>query len=154
MLAILVGHRFGVVTTMPSAVAPIEHSLAAAGLDSRSVGVRAAQIPVLDAATDLVATAEALAVHGRELVAAGADVLVLGCAGFAGLDLLVENLTGVPAIDGVAAAVTLCEALVSLGKTTSKAGPYATPSATKRRPGWPISVASARVDATEGAQHA
>jgi allantoin racemase len=135
--ASLVGYRFGVVTTMGTAIASIEQSLAGAGFAARDIGIRAADIPVLHAQLDLEATAAALAVEARVLIADGADSLVLGCAGFAGLDRLLERELGVPVIDGVAAAVGLCEMLVRLGKSTSKAGPYAPPSRLKLRPGWP-----------------
>ena len=137
--AALIGHRFGVVTTMHSTVGSIEHSLLTAGAMERCVGIEASDIPVLEATTDISVTAAALADRGRELIRQGADVLVLGCAGFTGLDRLIEAELGVPVIDGVAAAVTLAEGLVRMGKSTSKAGTYAPPRAGKARPGWPVS---------------
>ncbi len=56
-----------------------------------------------------------------------AEAIVLGCAGMAGLadDLAREH--GLPVLDGVAAAVKLCESLVTLGLKTSKVGGYARP---------------------------
>jgi allantoin racemase len=141
-LAALLGHRFGVVTTMRSAIGSIEHSLLTSGATERCVGIEAADIPVLEASADIAVTAAALSARGRELMLRGADVLVLGCAGFAGLDRMIEDELGVPVIDGVAAAVVLCEGLVRLGKSTSKTGPYASPRVGKARPGWPVSAAS------------
>ena len=146
--AALIGHRFGVVTTLRSAIGSIEHSLLAAGATERCVGIEASDIPVLEASANIAITAAALAASGRELIRRGADVLVLGCAGFAGLDQLLEDELGVPVIDGVAAAVTLAEGLVRLGKSTSKAGAYAPPRAGKSRPGWPVS--SAHIAAPKG----
>lgn len=137
IMASLVGHRFGIVTTLASTTGAIEQSLSSMGAMERCAGVRAAGIPVVEAALDIEATAQALAECGRELIALGADVLVLGCAGFGGLDARIEEITGVPVIDGVTAAVTLCESLVRLGKSTSKHGLYANPSPTKPRPSWP-----------------
>jgi allantoin racemase len=142
-LACLLGHKFGVVTTLRTALAPIESSLLTAGLWSRCAGVRATDLGVLELEADLDHTAAAMIAVGRRLLDEGADVLVLGCAGMAGLDQRVEQELGVPVIDGVAAAVNLCEVLVGLGKTTSTWGPYATPSASKSRPGWPVSRARA-----------
>ncbi len=139
LVACLLGHKFGVVTTVRSALAPIEHSLLTAGLWSRCAGVRASDLDVLDLEDDIEHTATALIAQGRILLEQGADVLVLGCAGMGSLDERVQQALGVPVIDGVAAAVNLCEVLVGLGKTTSTAGPYARPSATKSRPGWPVS---------------
>lgn len=138
-LACLLGHKFGVVTTLRSALAPIEQSLLTAGLWSRCAGVRASDLDVLGLEDDIEHTATALIAQGRILLDQGADVLVLGCAGMGGLDERVQQELGVPVIDGVAAAVNLCEVLVSLRKTTSSWGPYASPSATKSRPGWPVS---------------
>lgn len=142
--AALIGHRFGVVTTLSSTIASIEQSLDGLGMTSRCAGVRAADVAVVDAGDDVETTADALAAAARPLLAAGADVLVLGCAGFAGLDRRLEARTGVPVVDGVAAAVTLCEALVRQGKRTSKAGPYASPNRGKPLPGWPVSGPAVR----------
>lgn len=45
----------------------------------------------------------------------------------AGLTEQVEARTGVPVVEGVAAAVTIAESLVRLGLTTSKVRTYAMP---------------------------
>ncbi len=58
---------------------------------------------------------------------AGAEVLVLGCAGMTGLERTVGEKLGLPVVDGVGAAVKLAESLVVLGLTTSRAGGYAKP---------------------------
>ncbi len=140
-LACLLGSRYGVVTTVPQAVAPVRDSLRTAGLLERCAGVRACDIGVLALEDDMARTADSLAVEGRRLLAEGADVLVLGCAGMGGLDARLEAVLGVPVVDGVAAAVALAEALVGLGKRTTAAGPY-TPPAAKHRPGWPAALAA------------
>ena len=56
-----------------------------------------------------------------------AEVICLGCGGMAGLAEQVEARTGVPVVDGVAAAVTIAESLVRLGLRTSKIRTYAPP---------------------------
>ena len=56
-------------------------------------------------------------------------LLVLGCAGMADLTAWLSRETGVPVIDGVAAAVKMIEALVGLGVQTSKVGGYTWPRA-------------------------
>lgn len=58
---------------------------------------------------------------------AGAEVLVLGCAGMTGLQRAVGDKLGLPVVDGVGAAVKLAESLVALGLTTSRSGGYAEP---------------------------
>ena len=57
----------------------------------------------------------------------GADAIVLGCAGMSDLAASLAREHRLPVIDGVAAAVKLAEALVGLGHSTSKLGPYAKP---------------------------
>ena len=63
----------------------------------------------------------------RALDEDGSDAIVLGCAGMADLAADLTTKLGVPVIDGVGAAVKLCEALVGLGLRTSKRGDYAVP---------------------------
>lgn len=142
-LATLVSRRFGVVTTEQSAVAAIADSLTAAGLISRCSGIVASDISVLDTGGDAHDSLATITRASRALIDGGADAIVLGCAGFTGLDDVLEELLGVPVIDGVTAAVALCESLVRLGKTTSKQGPYAAPDLTKASTGWPIGGAFA-----------
>ena len=137
-LACLIGYRYGVVTTLGSTLGAIEDSLQTAGLLSRCVGVEASDIPVLDLSSDIDRTAVAIAEKAELLISRGADVLVLGCAGMGGLKQAVETKVSVPVIDSVGAGVALAEALVGQQLTTSKVGPYAPASATKIRPGWPV----------------
>ena len=66
-----------------------------------------------------------------------AEVIVLGCGGMAELEAKVRERTGVPVVDGVAAAVTVAESLVRLGLSTSKVRTYA-PARPKKMTGWPI----------------
>lgn len=138
-LACLVSHRFGVVTTLPTTIAGIEDSVRNAGLAGRCAGVAATGIPVLTIHADEGQSVTVLAGAAQTLLAAGADAIVLGCAGFAGLDRALEERLGVPVLDGVASAVVMAEGLVSLGKRTSKAGPFASPDAAKTWTGWPVS---------------
>ena len=139
MLACLVSRRFGVITTLAQAIPGIEDSLSGIGLMSRCSGIRATSLPVTGIAEDPTHTFDALTAAGRELIAGGADSLVLGCAGFAGLDSELEAELGVPVFDSVASAVTLAESLLNLGKTTSAVGPFAAPSSGKAWRGWPVS---------------
>jgi hypothetical protein len=71
-----------------------------------------------------------------------AEVICLGCGGMAGLDERIKSQCGVPVIDGVSAAVTLAESLVTMGLSTSKIRTYGAPRP-KRIIGWPISTAAA-----------
>ncbi|HDT13065.1 MAG TPA: hypothetical protein ENO03_01785 [Candidatus Aminicenantes bacterium] len=53
-----------------------------------------------------------------------AEVIVLGCAGLAGLDKRLGERLGVPVLDGVACALILASGMARCGVATSKAGRY------------------------------
>ncbi|GFZ76874.1 aspartate/glutamate racemase family protein [Nesterenkonia alkaliphila] len=137
ILANLVAHRYGVVTTLSSTVPVIWESLRNAGLHTRCIGVEASEIPVSSIHTDIAEVAGALESRARQLVSRGAEAIVLGCAGFAGLDLELGRRLGIPVIDGVPAGVRLAEALLSAGMSTSKAHAFSPLNPAKRWKGWP-----------------
>ena len=53
-----------------------------------------------------------------------AEVLVLGCAGFAELDKRMERELGVPVLDGVVCALIVATGLVKYGVSISKQRRY------------------------------
>lgn len=130
MAASVVGHGFSVVTTLPRAVPIIEALAFRYGYERHCRRVRAADIPVLaleeegGGAAALV-RAEVLAAIEQD----GAEAVLLGCAGMTDLADALTKETGVPVIDGVAAAVKLAEAWAGLGLATCKRGGYAYPRA-------------------------
>jgi allantoin racemase len=127
-LAALIAHRFSVVTTLSRSIAPIETNLMKYGLERRCARVRACEVAVL-ALEDPKSGARAKlsAEIERAKTEEGAEAIVLGCAGMAELAASLASEHELPVIDGVAAAVKLAEALVSIGLATSKRGPYARP---------------------------
>jgi allantoin racemase len=131
------GHRYSVVTTLDRTVPLIEDRLLLAGLSARCASVRASGLAVLDLEADPVAATAAIAAQAeRAVVEDRAEVICLGCGGMAGLSQQVSSRTGVPVVDGVAAAVTIAESLVRLGLRTSKVRTYAPPRAKPFR-NWP-----------------
>ncbi len=136
--AMYLGRSYSVVTTLDRAVPMIEDRLLLAGLERRCASVRSSGIGVLeleadpDRAVDAIVEQAELAVREDR-----AEVVCLGCGGMAELEARVRDRTGVPVVDGVAAAVTVAESLVRLGLTTSKVRTYAPPRA-KRISGWPL----------------
>jgi allantoin racemase len=126
--AMFLGHRYSVVTTLDRAVPLIEDRLRLAGLFERCVSVRASGMAVLDLEHHPQAAVEAIAREAARAVADDrAEVVCLGCGGMAGLMERVVERSGVPVVDGVAAAVTIAEGLVRMGLTTSKVRTYARP---------------------------
>jgi allantoin racemase len=127
MFACLLGESYGIVTSRASAIGPIRQSLRAMGLYGRCAGIRATELPVLvidESGEDVRAAFRA---HSRALIADGAETIVLGCAGANALQADLQETLGVPVLDGVRAAVSLCEDLVHQGLMTSKAGVFAAP---------------------------
>jgi allantoin racemase len=124
-VASLICEKFAIVTTVEPSVPAIEHNLVRYGLASRCVCVRATGLAVLSlqdsnsqAYRRIAAEIESVKREHR------AEAIVLGCAGMAGLAAALSKQCGLPVIDGVAAAVTLAQALVRLGLKTSKLGGY------------------------------
>ncbi|MFJ3659897.1 aspartate/glutamate racemase family protein [Streptomyces sp. NPDC090119] len=136
-LACLIGRRYGVVTTLDRSRGQIEDSLETAGVARNCAAVVGTGLGVLDLAADPARTESAFLSAAERAHAAGAEVLVLGCAGMTGLQRTLSEQLGLPVVDGVAAAVKLAESLVALTLTTSRAGSYAKPLPKRRAWGRP-----------------
>lgn len=122
------GHRYSVVTTLDRTVPLIEDRLKLAGLEARCASVRASGLGVLDLERDPAAAVEAIVAQCEYVVEHDrAEVICLGCGGMTDLQERVIARTGVPVVDGVAAAVTVAESLVRLGLSTSKVRTFAPP---------------------------
>lgn len=130
-LACLLGRRYGVVTTLERSCGQIEDSLELAGVGRNCAAVVGTGLGVLDLG-DPDRTEAAFLTAAERALEAGAEVLVLGCAGMTGLQQVVGEKLGVPVVDGVAAAVKLAESLVTMGLRTSRAGSYAKPERKRR----------------------
>lgn len=128
--AMYLGHRYSVVTTLDRTVPLIEDRLLVAGLLSRCASVRASGLSVLELEEDAERTVNAIVGESIRAVREDhAEVICLGCGGMAGLAERVTEATGVPVVDGVAAAVAVAESLVRLRLSTSKVRTYAPPRA-------------------------
>lgn len=127
-MAMMLGYRFSVVTTLDRAVPLIEERLLLAGLKDHCASVRSSNLSVLELEGDPEFVTQTIANEAKKAVDEDrAEVIVLGCGGMAGLDHKINELTGVPVVDGVASAVKLAEDLVELGLSTSKVRTYAPP---------------------------
>lgn len=125
-MASLISNRFSVVTTLARSVPALEHNLHRYGLWSRCGRVRSSEVAVLELEEP---GSNASARIGREIARAivddRAEAIVLGCAGMTDLTERLAAEHGVPVLDGVSCAVTLCEAMVRLKLRTSRLGGYA-----------------------------
>lgn len=137
-VAMLLGRSYSVVTTLDRTLPLIEDRLRLAGLDSRCASVRASGLAVLELEQEPERALQAIVEQAELAVSQDrAEVIILGCGGMTGLDQIIRERTGVPVVDGVTAAVTLAEALVRLGLSTSKVRTYAAPRPKTLR-GWPL----------------
>ncbi len=115
-LGMLMGQRFSVVTTLAVSVPVLEDNIRTYGFAGRCARVRASGVPVLE--TDSTETFARIEDEvGRAFSEDSVQSVVLGCAGMANLAGRLTAKFEKPVIDGVAAAVGLCETICT---TTSQ----------------------------------
>ncbi len=139
-MAMYLGHKFSVVTTLDRTVPLNEDRLKLAGLDQRCASVRASGLGVLELESGPERAVKAIVEQSTKAVHDDhAEVICLGCGGMAELEEQVRAATGVPIVDGVRSAVTIAEGLVRMGLSTSKVRTYAKPRE-KKVTGWPFTI--------------
>jgi len=119
-LAAMLSRRFSVITVLAKTVPLIEDNARVYNINSKLASVRAVNIPVLQLQSRKSELIERLSAEGSSAVEEeGAEAIVLGCTGMAGLtEAVKESLhrKGLKAlvIDPVQAAVKVAESLVDL----------------------------------------
>jgi allantoin racemase len=127
-LASMIGSRFSVVTTLGRTMGQAWHLAEIYGMERFCANVRACELPVLELEEPGSGARERIVDECRRaLEEDGSDCIVLGCAGMTDLCAHIEQVLGVPVIDGVAAGTKLIESLVALKLRTSKRGELAKP---------------------------
>ncbi len=125
-MASMIANKFSVVTTLARSVPALEHNLHRYGLWARCARVRSSEVAVLELEEPgSNASARISQEIARAMVEDRAEAIVLGCAGMTDLTERLTAEHGIPVLDGVSCAVTLCESLVRLGLRTSRLGGYA-----------------------------
>jgi len=125
LLAAMIGRRFSVITVLDRIIPLIEDNAQVYGVSSKLASVRSVDIPVLDLKKDRDLLIQRLIKQAELAIKEdGADVIVLGCTGMAGLagavkEGLYKKELKVPVIDPVKAAVKFAESLVDLGLSQS-----------------------------------
>lgn len=110
--AAMLGRTFSTVTTLSVSIPVIEANIKAYGFAERSIRVRASEVPVLEIGRR---TRQIIHDEARRACEEDAcDVIVLGCAGMAGLAHTLSTDLGRPVIDGVSAAMEFCQALLRI----------------------------------------
>lgn len=138
MVGTLLAPNFSIVLGLQRSVKVTGDLVKQYGMESFCCSIRSTGLSVLDFGKDFERGLEALALQSRLAVSEDrAECILLGCAGFVDF---VENLKqelGVPVLDGVAPAVKMAEALVSMGLCTSKHTTWSYPEK-KKYSGYPF----------------
>ncbi len=112
--AMLFGGPFTVITTLPVSVPVIEANIAAYGFARSCAKVRASGLPVLSLEHDPPRARRVLEISARDAAEQdGAHALVLGCAGMAPFGAAMRAASGLPSVDGVAAAMGLARTIIT-----------------------------------------
>jgi len=132
MIALMLGHKFGVISTFRNSGPWIELQARNMGIEQRLAGAIGIDIPVLELGKDLKKTARYLVDAARDLIESkGAEVIVLGCTGMAPVAKIIREELEVPVIEPMATAFKVAELIISLKLTHSKTGLYMTPNTGK-----------------------
>lgn len=119
-MATMLGHRFSVLSTAARSIPNKEALIERYGLRGQMASVRAPETEGLEGDLE-----ERFFRAGRAAIDEdGAEVIVLGCAGLAGLDKRLQARLGVPVLDGVVCALIMASGMARYGVATSKAGRY------------------------------
>jgi len=121
--ACLLGGRFGLVTM--GSVETYRERITQHGLAGRLAGLRGIALTPQDAVSDPEIVAVQMEFAIAEVVAEGADAVVLGGAALAGMLPRLQPSSAVPLLDGIACGVKLAEALVALAPPKPHSGSYA-----------------------------
>ncbi|MBU9698728.1 aspartate/glutamate racemase family protein [Rhodobacteraceae bacterium HSP-20] len=134
-MASLISNKFSVVTTLARSVPALEHNLHKYGLASRCARVRSSEVAVLELEEPGSNACQRISDEiGRAVAEDRAEAIVLGCAGMTDLADQLAATHGLPVLDGVSCAVTMCESMVRLRLRTSRLGGYAPVPAHKLAP--------------------
>ena len=119
-IATMLGHRFSVISATAHSIPNKEELVRKYDLGERLASIRTAAEEGASAAKEKLHLRAARAAVEKDL----AEVIVLGCAGMAGLDKHIQKELGVPVLDGVVCALIIAFGLAKYGISTSKARRY------------------------------
>ena len=126
--ASIISAQFSIVSLIPRTKAVTRELVIHYGFGHKLASIRSTTLHVLDVERDpegCIQTLREAALLARD--EDEAEAILLGCAGFADFAERLESELGIPVLDGVVCAVKLAEAMVELGKPTSKYITYAPP---------------------------
>lgn len=126
LLAKQLGAKFSIVTPSPRWKPLLEEGLEAVRMQADCASIRVIGLDVedLERLTEDQLEHYLLEESKRAIKEDGAEVIILGCCGLAGLDARLNASLGVPVLDPVASAVKILEDLVHLNLRTSRVMSY------------------------------
>ena len=119
-IASMLGHRFSVVSTAKHSIPNKEALIRKYHLQDLLASVRAPEDETATASDEEKYLQAARSALEEDM----AEVIVLGCAGMAGLDKRLEEKLGAPVLDGVVCALMIAAGLIKYGVSTSKIRRY------------------------------
>jgi allantoin racemase len=119
-IATMLGHSFSVVSTDDHSIPNKEALVRKYHLQDLCASVRAPQKEMNDCSDEEKYLQAARLAIEKDM----AEVIVLGCAGMAGLDKRLQEKLGVPVLDGVICALIIAAGLVKYNVSTSKTRRY------------------------------
>jgi allantoin racemase len=122
IFALLLGHKFSILSLKRKSATKKEDLVRKYAFENRCASIRATGLRVIGDYGDKKKSLYQAAVKAVE--EDRAEVLVLGCAGMAGLDKELQKKIGVPVLDGIVCALMLVESLVRYDLKTSKIGKF------------------------------
>lgn len=126
LLAKQLGAKFSIVTPSPRWKPLLEEGLEAVGMERSCGSIRVIGLDVEELECLEQEKLEELLLKEAEKAIRedGAEVIILGCCGLAGLDAKIREELDVPVLDPVASAVKVLEALVDMNMSTSRVMSY------------------------------
>jgi allantoin racemase len=119
-IASMLGHRFSVISPARHSIPNKEALIRKYHLQDVLASVRAPEDEMATASDEEKYLQAARSALDEDI----AEVIVLGCAGMAGLDKRLEEQLGAPVLDGVVCALIIAAGLVKYGVSTSKVRRY------------------------------
>lgn len=119
-LASMLGHRFSVISSTMHSIPNKEALVRKYHLQEMLASVRAPRDENADCSDEEKYMQAAQSAIEEDM----AEVLVLGCAGMAGLDKRLEEKLGAPVLDGIVSALIIASGLIKYGVSTSKVRKY------------------------------
>ena len=107
--------KFGVVSIEGEALNLIKLNIKKLGYEDKVVSVRGIKTKVVDLRDNWDRVKVELKEEANEAVSEGAELIILGCTGLAGLSNIISKAINKPVIDPAVAALKMAESLISLG---------------------------------------